>query len=679
MACRSGRHVGMARWSAVGLAIVLLALMLGHAPALGGAAAPAAKGEPAFAITEFQLAYGGVGDAKHALHGGHPGLPPVAELMQMALTLGKVADGYVATRPGVASVTVRLAGVPKLPVKKFYASAIQSINQQLLACFNRQGLVGIFVSPHPEDILEKRSLGADGQPQVGLEDRRGKRTTLRIVIWAGVVTEVRTLASGKRIPISERVGHPRHQKILTGSPLQPAAAGAAERDDLLRKRALERYIYWLSRHPGRRVDIALSSADKPGGVVLDYLVTESKPWFAYAQVSNTGTINTRRWRERFGFVHNQLTGRDDILTLDYVTAGFDEAHAVLASYEAPFFNVPRLRWKVYGSWSEYTASDVGRAKQEFDGESWMIGAEVIGNVFQCGRFFVDAVGGARWEDHEVEHKDIHSTGKATIFVPYIGLRFDRIADTASTWGSVMLEWTESGLSHMPRHQLTRLGRYEPDRDGTVLKFDANHSFYLEPLINPGAWADPGSYRSSTLAHEIYFAARGQYAMGDRLIPQHEYVAGGIYTVRGYPESIVAGDSAYVFTAEYRFHVPRILKPYATRNAELEAQKKEADAGPAKLPLFNTPFKFAPQQVYGRPDWDLILRAFYDIGRVVQVHRQTYETDSTIEGVGVGFEFRFKSNISVRCDYAVTLDSVNTGNRHVSRGDNRIHAVFTFSY
>ena len=658
MASRTLRHNGWVRPGRAVLAVLVVAVA-----AIGSAGAPGPDG-PAFGVTEFRITYGGVDDAKHALHGGHPDLPKIPELLELGIRLGQVADGFVAARAGVESTTVQLGAAGRAPVKRYYATAIQSISKQILGEFRRRGLVGVFVAPHPEDILERRREDADGKMVVGLEDRRPEgQTFLRIVIWVGVVTEVRTLASGKRIPTSARVNHPSHMRMRLGSPVGPPVEGAEDRSGLLRDRELKRYIYGLSRHPSRRVDLALSSAEQPGGVVLDYLVSEDKPWFAYAQASNTGTRYTRPWRERIGFVHNQFTGRDDTLSLDYVTAGFDETHAVLMSYEAPFFGCPRTRYRVYGSWSKYTASDVGLASSTFQGETWTFGGELLATVLQFERFFVDAVGGLRWEHIEVDDELLDTHGAAGIFVPYVGLRFERLAETASTWGHVILEWTESGISHMPRRELEPLGRAEPARDWEILKFDVNQSIFLEPLMSPAAWKDPGTWSSSTLAHELFLSVRGQHALGHRPIPQHQGVAGGLYTVRGYPESIVAGDSVLVCTMEYRFHVPRIFKPRA----------------PAKVPLLTRPFRVAPQQVYGRPDWDLMFRCFYDVGRVTQEHNATFEADETLRGAGVGVELRVKSYLTVRCDYGVALEGVETPSREVNSGHNRIHTAVTIAF
>ena len=613
----------------------------------GGGAAGSRGGQgQAFEVSEFQLAYAGFDNPKLRIY-HHPGLPPIAEMMQLEVTVGQVADGYVAPHGKVAPVTFRLIGVPDLKLRRFYASAIQSIQAQIVASLRRRGLTGIFVAPHPED------------------KRPGGRKPLRLIISLGVVTQVRTVASGTRVPTSERVNSPRHEHIRRRSPVKPFSGDAAERSDLLRQDQLERYIYQLSRHPGRRVDVALSPGGAPGEAVVDYLVHENKPWYAYLQYSNTGTKHTGKWRERFGFVHNQLTGRDDILALDYITADFDEAHAVVVSYEAPLLGWDRLRWRVFGSWHEYTASDIGLADAEFRGEGWHAGAEVITNIFQHREFFLDAVLGARYEHLYVKDVGMGSSGKDDLFVPHLGLRFERVAPTTSTWGSMTLEWNHASIAHTNSEELTRLGRLGPDMHWSILKFGALHSWYLEPLLNGKAWEDPSTYRSSTLAHEVVLSLRGQYALGSRLIPQNEQVIGGLYSVRGYPESLVAGDSVYVGTVEYRFHVPRVLEP-------------KPKAG--RLPIFREPFRYAPQQVYGRPDWDLILRAFYDLGRTVHTHRQSlYEKDQVLKGAGVGVELQIKSNVTLRCVYAVALSDVDAQGRSVSSGNNEVYAVLTFSF
>jgi len=653
---------------------VLLVLMGVFALSWGGEGAPPAAGPPAgepgaaVEVSEFKLLYPSVEYAPHKLYEKHPGLPKLEDAARAVVRLGKVADGYVKRQAGAEEVAFALCDLPKQPLKKFYASALVSVEEQLVEWFNARKVVGVFVATHPKDMVVQFDRA---RKVVGLEDLRGTVKELRLVIWVGLVTKVRTVASGDRVPKDKRMDHPVHARLRERSPLQPAVEGAAERRDLLDKDALERQAAFLSRHPGRRVDVALSSDDKPGGVVLDYLVSESRPRYVYFQVSNTGTEYTRPWRERFGFVHNQLTNHDDILTLDYSVAGDrDVAEALALSYEVPVFNFldGRLRSRTYASLSRYTASDVGIANAEYDGRSCSVGTELIWNFLQLKSFFVDAVVGARCEHIRVEDKLAGQTGDERLLVTYCGMRFQRLTELSSLYGSLILEKNHPGIAGTHADELEKLGRTDPDRTFRVLKYDLAWSFYLEPLLNRKAWEDPTTWRSSTLAHEVALSVRGQRALGSRLIPQYEMVVGGAYTVRGYPESVTVGDSACVASAEYRFHLPRVFKP----NAQPVA----------KFPGFTQPFRWAPQQVYGRPDWDLVFRAFYDVGRVENTHRKTFEVDRTIHGAGVGVEVRIKDNFSLRCDYGVALDDITdpvTDEKRVRSGDHRIHTVCTLSF
>ena len=95
--------------------------------------------------------------------------------------------------------------------------------------------------------------------------------------------------------------------------------------------------------------------------------------------------------------------------------------------------------------------------------------------------------------------------------------------------------------------------------------------------------------------------KAEAAQAERLrreAKRHEAVAqvvGGLYSVRGYPQSTAVGDDVYLGSAEYRLHIPRLFPI-----------QREA----LHIPWIGD-FLWAPQQPYGRADWDLILRAFVD--------------------------------------------------------------------
>lgn len=579
----------------------------------------------------------------------HPGLPPLNEIMDTSVELTEVEGGYVAPRSDAPTQTVKIVELPTLRQSGLYGSAIRHINTQLVGKFNDKGYIGIYVAPHPDDIS---SQGDDIRPE--------SQSAMRVLVRTGVITEVRTIASGKRIDIADRVNNPRHERIKDDAPVS-----ADEPDNLLRKDKLDEYVYWLNRHPGRRVDVAVSPGQDPGAIALDMLVTENKPWLVFAQVSNTGTEQTREWRERFGFIHNQLTNNDDILSIDYITAGFQDAHTVIASYEAPFFDVERLRFKVEGIYSEFTASDVGAADQNFDGQSWSAGADLIWNFWQRREQFLDLVVGASWQNVEVNDELLQQFGEDSFFLPHIGVKYERITNTSTFLASLDYEVNVADIAGTDQEELEKLGRLDADENAMRLMVDSYYSFYLEPLLWPRKWEDTSTPKSSTLAHEILLHARGQYAFDTRLNPQRQRTAGGLFSVRGYDESLVAADSVFIGTAEYRFHLPRILMP-------------SQDPGS----LFGVTHKWRPQYVYGRPDWDLILRTFVDVAQTFNSKEtESFEADQTLVGAGIGAEFLLRRNFSVRVDWGFILEEVDASGNATDQevGDSRVHVLATLLY
>lgn len=586
----------------------------------------------------------------------HPDHPPESELNDLEVVLAVLPTGLARPREGVESVRFRLADVGTLPTQQFHVSAIQAVLERVRDhLVLNVGLLGVYVTPHPDDIMD--------QGNYTYLDNREDEPALRVLIYTAIVRDVRTVGFGDRLPKDNRIDHPLHQRIRDRSPFQPAPQPVegeeASPGDLLRKRMLDDYLFQLNRRPGRRVDVAISEADE-NGVVLDYLVSENRPLTLYAQVSNTGTKQTNEVRERFGLIWSQVTNNDDELSLEYVTAGFSESHAVIGSYDAPIGDRSDLRWRVYGSFQTFTASDVGFADEEFSGDSWTIGAELAATILQYRELFLDAFLGARFQHISVENEIVDIEGQDYFFIPYIGLRLDRRTDIANTRASISLEGNWADVAGTDEDGLDRLGRLFPDESWIALLWEFSHSFYLEPLLNAKAWRDVSNPSATTLAHEVFISFRGQHALGHRLIPQAEEVAGGALSVRGYPESVVAGDNAYIATLEYRFHLPKSF-PHERQTGQ----------------LFGEPFRWRPQEPYGSADWDLIFRAFLDVGRTENSDPLIFETDETLVGAGIGVEFTFRRNISARVDWGFALRDIL--DEDVTAGSSQVHFLITFVY
>lgn len=562
-------------------------------------------------------------------------------LKSQPITLAKIEGVYTRPQAGLDNIESNLEQLSSDTAKKYDVTALRTIIDDLLVYLNEEEeLVGVVVAPSPLDI------GVD------LSDRRGDRTELTLLIRVASVGKIRTLASGDRILLDDRENNPLHQTILDLSPLKPGEQPRT--GSLLERDKLDDYLFRLNRHPGRRVDAAISPGLNAGEVSLDYLVAENKPWYAYFQISNTGTDSTNEIRERFGYTHNQLTDNDDIFNIDYITAGFEESHIVQMSYRRPMDEY--WHYRLEGLYSEFTADQVG-SPLPFNGEDAAFGAYLAYNFYQNDALFLDAVGGLQYYYTSADNDAADIEGEANLLLGHIGIELERVTDLAQTRGLVKLM---GNLNEGDASDFATLGRTNPDTRFLILQYALTHSFYLEPLLNAEAWRDISDPSTSTLAHEIALGLRGQWAVGgDRLLPTFQAVAGGLYTVRGYEQAEVAADSSVILSAEYRFHLPRIFGIEAPRRTQ----------------LFDRPFRVAPEAVYGRPDWDLVLKAFIDYGYMDVTDELAFETDENLAGTGLGIELALKNNINFRAEWGWALQDAGS----TDAGDSRFHFVLTLIY
>lgn len=662
-------------------------LTLGLVSLLAATGAPAqvlldeADARPVFPIGNLELEYANA----------HTDHPPIEDLLPVEVALRPTARGFTAADPEQATEAriFRASGTEPVLLD---AEGLVAVLTGVVKRLHDAGYYGVDVRPATRDfdLVEIRDLRAEGRSALTLEIRIGR------------VGQVRTIATGDRVKSDWKIDNEIHERIRLSSPLQPASVGDEDATDLLDRRALEDYLHRLNRHSGRRVEAALSPGEEPGEVVLDYRVLETKPWFVYGQASNTGTNRTSLWQQRYGFSHRQLTDRDDVLSVEYMNTGFDDVNAVAVRYQAPFFGaerpdwmnhrrgdpewlewiprddlpwwgIDRLRWEAEFSWSQ---SEVGSAATFLNiandfvkSEGLLFGGRFIYETYQYRNFFVDLWGGLRLQDLDVKNSSppTATRGQALLVVPRIGVHAQRNDELSSFTADLDVSAQTNEIDQSNR---TALGRNDSVDRYAQLAFRLNWSSYLEPIVNPKAWRDPATHTSSTLAHELAVSVRSQYTFDDaRVIPQANATLGGLYSVRGYPQSIAVGDDVYVGSVEYRFHVPRALPV-----------RRE----PLAMPLLGD-FRASPQQVYGRPDWDFIFRAFVDVGRAErnEANRLAGERDQTLLSAGVGAELQIFSNVRARVDWAVALEDElgvgGNGREIVNSGDSEIHALFSIVY
>ena len=199
----------------------------------------------------------------------------------------------------------------------------------------------------------------------------------------------------------------------------------------------------------------------------------------------------------------------------------------------------RIRWRISGLNSEFDASEIGFTQETFHGEEWNAGGEIIATVHQKKERFIDVVAGIYRRNIMVENTTLAERGKDDFLLPRVGIDLEQREETFSIFGSVDLEWNCAGAANTDDVEINKLGRLDTENDWTVFHWRLLISFYLDPWLMGDKWESPSEEDHPNLTHELVLNFSGQYSP-DRLIPQAMFPVGGMYTVRGYPETVATG-------------------------------------------------------------------------------------------------------------------------------------------
>ncbi|MFA6046139.1 MAG: ShlB/FhaC/HecB family hemolysin secretion/activation protein, partial [Phycisphaerales bacterium] len=441
----------------------------------------------------------------------NPANPAGYALMDVPVTLSPVGDGFGPDDDSGHATQITLGEFATRGNIRLTDQGLATLAPALLRRLKSMGYVGVYVTPDPSQFRVEGGNVVD--------TRAAGDTSLTLLVTLGVVTKVQTSAVGDRFDAEtdQLIDNPKHQWIRDFSPVKATSDGPPG-SDIIAQDAIDNYTFRLNRQPGRRVDVSVATpGETPGDVQLNYVVTENRPWLLFAQVSNNGSASTSHWREHFGFVHNNLTNADDVLTIDYQTANFSEVHSIAASYERPIEVLDRVRWKLDGSWYSYRASDLGQQDVNFRGEGWDLGAHVIWNFFQERDLFLDLLAGVRYKNLRVTNDAAFVSGHNQFFEPDVAIRLERHRDASRTDAQLTASFNIPGVA-TDASTIDALGRSNADDDFAILRLDASHSFFLDPLFRADGEAGGG------LVHELSFQVHGQESFGARLIPNEEDIA-----------------------------------------------------------------------------------------------------------------------------------------------------------
>ena len=541
----------------------------------------------------------------------NPRMPSEASLMSTPVTLYKTDKSFSGS-PDSKGTPVTLT-LTELSVSNgtLTDSARVVIQNAVVSAVNTSGIGGVACLVEPAAKSDDKNV---------------------IKVVATQISGVRTIASGVRAGDSgQAVNSDKHATIKKESPINEG--------DVMQKEVLEDYLYSLSRFPGRTVSAAVSNEPSSAQVILDYYVQEKKIFDVYASVSNTGTTETSKYQERVGILATQLTNNDDILSIDYQNSNFSGTQNVNGYYDARIGTLKDFRWRVTGQWGQYYSSDLGLAAEDFNGSNWGVQGDIIWTFLQKGNAFLDFDFGVKGWNAKTNNELFQSYGDAN-FITLTGM-LDAFA-TGDTWA---IQGSFGGMyttTNADQEQLDNLGRIDTSDSYFTMNGSVYGSIYLDPLFDSSWKTSKSVYKP--LVHELFGSLRGQYAFDYRLTPLSQYTMGGLYTVRGFAQSITAGDNALVGTIEYRMHLPRMFTPSTPTGS---------------FPSATKPFRWAPDSGTGAaPDWDLVLSGFFDGGRVYNNQAYEFEANTAMYSAGVGLDLTVLQNLSVGIDWGWALNSIS---------------------
>jgi hemolysin activation/secretion protein len=280
------------------------------------------------------------------------------------------------------------------------------------------------------------------------------------------------------------------------------------------------------------------------------------------------------------------------------------------------------------------------------------------------------------------------SSKTDFFLPYFSIGTERIRETYSLLACTQFESNMAGLAGTQHKDFAALGRFDADRHFSVLRWNINGLLWLDPIFYGKEWEEAKVWWKATRSHEITATFRGQTALdGARLVPQMEAVVGGFDTVRGYPESYTAADTAMISSFEYRFHVARqCIEPESERaqkNRNTRQRSTQTKSLKDNTDADRSSFAFRPPVAASVADWDLIFRTFIDYAQTQNNKLlQGVEANRSLLGAGFGLELQtYKPAFcAIRADvgFALRGDHQIPGN-HVDAGDARLHVTATFAW
>ena len=291
-------------------------------------------------------------------------------------------------------------------------------------------------------------------------------------------------------------------------------------------RILSRALAMANAHPSKTLSLQFAESKSSEGIDARLKVDDMKPGFAYVAFNNTGNDETGNFRLTAGYQFTNLFDRDHNLSLNYTTSpdDFSAVQQYSGSYTIPFYttggelNLFLMRSDV----------DSGVISQNFT----VSGAGSIA-LLHYKHTFLRSGAYKQQLDFGLDHKLFENK------VDFLGQPVSGTGDVLSRPASMAYIGTWRGMKKSFRFSLAPYMNISGGSNNT----DADYN-----RLRENATADWSLLRYS-LNYDQLISASWMFRLNilgqqssDRLIAGEQFGIGGIYSVRGFKERALQGDS-----------------------------------------------------------------------------------------------------------------------------------------
>ncbi len=298
-------------------------------------------------------------------------------------------------------------------------------------------------------------------------------------------------------------------------------------------RLIAQNVQLANENPAKQATVVLEGADEPGKADAIVRVTEEDPKRITLSLDNTGTPLTGMLRAGAGYQNANLTGRDDVITLQGITSPtkVDNVKIFGVGYRLPMYGWGGALDFIAG-YSDVNSGTVG-SLFTVSGSGTILGARYTQTLANYGAYQQKLGFGI---DYRAFKQNVALIGTIGTLVPDITVHPVSLTYTGR------LSQTGSDLSFSASVSQNIAGGNDGDQAAFTLQ-------------RPGAKAEYRIYRFSAAWSKVLdndyllrVVGNAQYA-AHALVPGEQFGLGGQDSVRGFYEREVANDNGERFSAE----------------------------------------------------------------------------------------------------------------------------------